>query len=59
MVGSNGFVHDINIFYPLAGIMVNPHPILGVFVLPTFVAEYEVCFCNFAEVILIGFHTIV
>ena len=59
MVGSNGFVHYINIDDPLAGIMDHPHPILGIFVLSALMAEDEVYFCNFAEVVLIGFHTIV
>ena len=59
MVGSNGFVHVINIPDPLAGVMVHPHPVLGVFVLPALMAEDEVYFCNFAEGIFIGFDTIV
>ena len=58
MVSSNCFVHDIHVVDPLAGIMVYPHPVLGIFMLPALVAEDEVYLCNFAEVVLIGFHTI-
>ena len=53
MLSSNGSVHDSNIIESFAGIMVYSQPVLGAFMLPAHAAEDEVCFCNFADVILI------
>ena len=58
MVSSNCFVHDIHVVDPLAGIRVYPHPVLGVFMLSALVAEDEVYLRYMAEVVVIGFHTI-
>ena len=59
MLSSNRFVHHVHVADPLAGIMVFSHPVLGVLVLPALVTKDEMYLCNFAEVVLIGFHTIV
>ena len=59
MFTSEHFVHHVHVADPLAGIMVFPHPVLGVLMLPALVTKDEVYLCNFAEVVLIGFHTIV
>ena len=59
MFGSNGSVHDSNIIESFAGIMVYSQPVLGAFMLPAHVAEDEVCFSNFADVLSIDRHSIV
>ena len=59
MLSSDGFVHHVHVTDPLAGIMVFPHPVLGVLMLPALVTKDEVYLCNFAELVLIGFHPIV
>ena len=59
MLSSNRFVHHVHVADSLTGIMVFPHPVLGILMLPALVTKDEVYLCNFAEVVLIGFHTIV
>ena len=59
MLSSDCSVHQVNIADPLAGIMVFSHPVRGILMLPALVTKDEVYLCNFAEVVLIGFHPIV
>ena len=59
MLSSDRFVYHVHVADPLAGIMVFPHLVLGVFMLPALVTKDELYLCNFAEVVLIGFHLIV
>ena len=59
MLSSDHFVHHVHVADSLAGIMVFPHPVLDILILAALVTEDEVYLCNFAEVVMIGFHTIV
>ena len=59
MHSSHHSLHHFHVADPLAGIMVFSHPVLGVLMLPALVTKDEMYLCNFAEVVLIGFHLIV